>query len=226
MNQAEFTLVYEKFFSRLEKVFGQPETSDVEGFFDEYFNALRRFTEAQLTTGADRIIASRTHKSWPTAGVCVQFCSGNDPESKNKRREADSLQGVRDWTNIIDRRVSAFVHGGDDLSKWAGSFRDLPLVCRAEANGWGRELRHAVRRAVKRDVMLGLRLGSAESYVPRDARFSDYAEQQATSARLAKAWRDENPNHRAIRPSGNRDGKFRRPSSAPRGSTIRTEATQ
>lgn len=225
MNQAEFTLVYEKFFSRLEKVFGQPETTDVEGFFDEYYNAMRRFTEAQLTTGADRIIASRTHKSWPTAGICVQFCSGNDPESKAKGRQAESLQGVRDWTNVIDRNVSLFVHGGYDLSKWAGSFRDLPLVCRAEANGWGRELRHAVRRGVKRDVMLGLKLGSAESYLPQDSRFVEHAEMQATSHRLAKAWRHENPDHRAIRPSGRQDGKFRRPPSAPRGSTIRPEVS-
>jgi len=226
MNQAGFTLVYEKFFSRLERVYGSPDTTDVEGFFNEYYNALKKFTEAQLTTGADRIIASRTHKSWPTAGVCVQFCSSKDPESKNRNGYAVSVNDAQEWMGRIERRLDAFVNGGDDLAKWAASFRNLPLVCRAEANGWGTALRSAVRFAVKRDLMAERKLGEPESYMPRDQRFIEYSEDHALAARMAVQWRKDNPDHPMIRPMRQADGGLRKVTapSAPRGSTIRQEA--
>lgn len=63
--------VYEHFIDRLQLLYGEPKTNDVERFYAEYASALSRFEPRHLSAGASKIIGSHKFRSWPTVAECI-----------------------------------------------------------------------------------------------------------------------------------------------------------
>lgn len=114
-----------------------------------------------------------------------------------------------DRLELADYRARCFVNGTKRSSvsgkiepragDWSSVFYEHPYVVDAEYEGWGRELRAVVIRAVKMRILAGADYSDINALMP-DREWVDYAKDQAERGRKAKRWRDE-----TFGPPGNTD---------------------
>ena len=109
-----------------------------------------------------------------------------------------------------DFLARCFVNGSEKHSKsekvepisgeWSVRFRGHPWVERAEAEGWGSDLRMCCVGAARERIMAGVKPFNMkpEDVMPKPE-YVEYWSDQARRAREAYEWRKANPDHPSIR---------------------------
>lgn len=59
---------------RLTRLYGDPKTSDIEGFLAEYETALKGYGEPVLRQAVDRVVQANEYRSWPMPGEICKAC--------------------------------------------------------------------------------------------------------------------------------------------------------
>ena len=207
-------------FHRLTRVLGNPDTTDPQGYVDEFVLALGDYTEDELNRGVDLLLKRLRYHKWPTIGEL-------DKSIRDAREfragTATSSRSARDLSQV-ESRVNNFVSGGQDcLWRWDQNFRTLPLVDQAEREGWGRELRSYVRRRVRTALASGRDLGDPQSFLPSESTVTEYPvtgpdghpvtlietwRRAAAGERDARAWQIANPHDKALKGRGGKGGSI------------------
>jgi len=62
------------FLSRLQTMYGEPDSDDPAAFLAEYARLLRNYTAKELDGAGDIVLRRNRYKTWPTVGECVNAC--------------------------------------------------------------------------------------------------------------------------------------------------------
>lgn len=193
MNQADQAKVIKHVVARLKNVLGEPKAEDPAEYINEFVKALGRFSPDELERGVDRLFTRLRFTRWPLIGEVVQAC--HDAKEMAKLGSGTQSFQPTDRRRVYES-VNEFVSGHPTrhLWEWSHDFRSLPLVKRAESEGWGKELRSAVRFRVTQDVQSGANFKPPEDYLPVDQEMIAYWSEGAARTKRAMAWREEHLN--------------------------------
>jgi hypothetical protein len=120
------------FLERLTVVYGEPETSDNAGFFDEYRRGLGEYSADVMDRAIDRMLRERKFRSWPTIG-----------ELRKHANEVLEAAGAR--TKGPDTWAAKKADASERAKRFAyDAQRQTALGRAAEAEDWARAFRGVV----------------------------------------------------------------------------------
>lgn len=202
-SQEEYVRVRNFLLVPLNQAYGPREEP---GFYSQLINYTCKFSEAQLKSAVDRLI--RTQRYYPRISEVLRALDGKEIQADRSGSTVRSLPAPvaqsngQTWQKKLEAAtysVERWVHGFDrDLSRWGPDFARLTLVQRAEAEGWGRDLRAHVRAQAMRLKLADLPECDAAELMPQSQAWIDYHSHKAAIERAANAaWELANPNRQA-----------------------------
>lgn len=125
--------VNQRVLRRFMTVYGEPNTVDPDGLFEEFSKALGGTRPDILTKGVDRVIKAHTFPAWPTVGEVVKECRLVADEL------ADKFQGKEEpkntWREPVAPEVAKALMAGFNRTMAAkNTFDDIA----ARASAWAR----------------------------------------------------------------------------------------
>lgn len=117
----------EQFLRRLTVIYGMPKSDTADAFYQEYRDALSRFSAENLERAADRILQTHKYRSWPTIAECIDAAEKSVPmDVSNLPRPASPMHVMTpddiQWRAWLDAMDLHGPQGMRDRAEAAGEF--------------------------------------------------------------------------------------------------------